>query len=609
MGASIELDKTITTNVESNLGKIVIRAVVLAKQKGTADDKAQEISADGEDDEAYPDLGKGPLDSYLEDPRAGRGYAVFIINGQRHHQWDNTFIVRDLGLKYLRNRTMIIVDLDTLSSEAIAEIIQGSRQGLYEGAVYHAIRDRVVATLKKDPDLDRLEDAAEQEISDLRTGDEAVKKTLNQLIEDHHAFASHVNEGAVQPGDSHSKMVEAWEKDRNQDVVVSGDKSVGDPATGPVLVLGTATASLRLQPGKLKAIRVTAEPVTAWKCLKGLHVDVPDAFEGLNWAIEKDAIGATIKLMYEEPSDFDKDEYPIEAGMRIIGRFDGYDESRLIERRVIASIPGPPPPPLPPQALVNPPTHIRVSSRQPVRLLVGGADTHVRLKWDGMDSLVLGTPPLWQFVGHCLTIPAYPAVAFSRPAGGRFEMLIPAPVGLPVGQKLVFEVKAVGPNSMALVATFDAEVAEAPEPRKIRAKAPDSTGQRRPPYEIKIIGQQEWDTGCWGDEAWTEADAACFKEPTPKNPLTLIINEDQSLWRAYRESMIRKKLVEATIKERTTRYISHLGFHLYQMYQRLRQVREHNKSGGNLEEPKDEAMREEINRVAATLIRLMEVSR
>jgi hypothetical protein len=87
------------------------------------------------------------------------------VNGQRHDGWDNAFISTDLGFKYLRTRTMIVVDLDGLTQEATAEIVQGSRQGLYEGEVMAAITDRVVATLKRDPDLIRLQAEAEQERS------------------------------------------------------------------------------------------------------------------------------------------------------------------------------------------------------------------------------------------------------------------------------------------------------------------------------------------------------------------------------------------------------------------------------------------------------------
>ena len=608
MSASIELDKTITTNIESNLGKIVIRAVVLSKKQDAIATPQQSPPIDAEPDEAYPDSGKGPLDSYLEDPRHGKGYAVFIVNGQRHHVWDNTFIIRDLNLKYLRLRTMIIVDLDTLSGEAIAEIIQGSRQGLYEGAVYHAIRDRVVATLKKDPDLERLEDAAEQEISDLRTGDDAVKSTLDQLIEEHHSFADHTSDGAAQAGENPTTQVDGWGKDKPQDVVIKGNNTIGEAATGPVLVLDSTAPSIRLQPGEQKDVRIYSEPSIAWSTLKGLKVDIRETLDGLQCDVTKDASGATIKLRFVEPEGFDTDEYPIEAAMRIVARFHGFAENRLIERRLIVSIPMPRPPRVPP-TLVDPPTYLRVSSRQPVRLIIGGADTHVRLRWNGKDGLVLGAPPPWAIIGHCTTLPSYAPVAFSKPSSGYFEMLIPAPSGLPVGQKLIFEVAAIGPNGEGLTATFAAEVADPPEPRKIKTKAPDTAAQRRPPYELKIIGKDEWATGCWEDQEWTASDAACFKEPTPNRPLTLIINEDQGLWHDYRESLTKRKLVEATIKERTTRYTSHIAFHLYQMYLHVRQVREQSKTEENVEEPKDLVMREEINRVSATLIRLMEVSR
>ena len=105
----------------------------------------------GEDDEPAS-TGDSPLSSYLESPK-GRQCVVFLVNGQKHHAWDNTFLSRDLPFKYLKLRTMVIVDLDGLAPHALAEVMRSSRQGLFEGDVYYAVRDRLVSMLKKDDDL------------------------------------------------------------------------------------------------------------------------------------------------------------------------------------------------------------------------------------------------------------------------------------------------------------------------------------------------------------------------------------------------------------------------------------------------------------------------
>jgi hypothetical protein len=127
---------------------------------------------------------------------------VFLINGQRQHAWDNQFIVRDLELKYLRNRMVVVIDCDGLKPDATAQLMQGSRNQFYEGQVYDALASRVTATLKGDPDLRGLEEEAEDEISNLQAGDEAVKAALDQLIEAHHDAATHVYPGHFEPGDA-----------------------------------------------------------------------------------------------------------------------------------------------------------------------------------------------------------------------------------------------------------------------------------------------------------------------------------------------------------------------------------------------------------------------
>ena len=66
------------------------------------------------------------------------------------------------------------------------------------------------------------------------------------------------------------------------------------------------------------------------------------------------------------------------------------------------------------------------------------------------------------------------------------------------------------------------------------------------------------------------------------------------------------------MEEKKTKYISHVAYHLYQMYLHKDDVRKKKVAGTeseDLREPQDEEMQLEINRVASTLIRLMEVMR
>jgi hypothetical protein len=72
--------------------------------------------------------------------------------------------------------------------------------------------------------------------------------------------------------------------------------------------------------------------------------------------------------------------------------------------------------------------------------------------------------------------------------------------------------------------------------------------------------------------------------------------------REYRRALT-KKNTEQEVERRVTKYTSHIAYHLYQMYQA---------SQGSKEDDLDAAdarRREEIRRVAMTLIKLMEVSR
>jgi hypothetical protein len=195
---------------------------------------------------------------------------------------------------------------------------------------------------------------------------------------------------------------------------------------------------------------------------------------------------------------------------------------------------------------------------------------------------------------------------------GKFEVILDTPHGLLTGERLDFELEAVGPSGQRLLTTFVGEVASIPEPepRRVSLKAPEPVAQRRPPYDLKYLWESDWTSPtCWGERAWTKDDPAAYTEPTESSPLTLLINEDFEGVKLFREAMLRRSLDEATIKERITRYTAHIAFHLYQMYRFVRTQRETQATDDNAHVPSEDEQKLEISRVAAPLLKIMEVSR
>src|SRR5262249_4029454 len=149
---------------------------------------------------------------------------------------------------------------------------------------------------------------------------------------------------------------------------------------------------------------------------------------------------------------------------------------------------------------------------------------------------------------------------------GRLELLLDTPNGILPGAELEYEVVADGPGGKQLPAKFRAVITETdeddegPSPRKVPALAPDTAGQRRPPFEPKYVNEADWpEGGCWGEHVWTGADVGCFQEPTSTAAGYIVMNRDMTLLKAYREEMVKKKLEESTIKERMNRYYSIVG--------------------------------------------------
>jgi hypothetical protein len=315
--------------------------------------------------------------------------------------------------------------------------------------------------------------------------------------------------------------------------------------------------------------------------------------------------GEEVALKFAEPDDFDEDEYPIETTLRAVALFDGFEEVRFIERRVVVTPGAKGPDPKPPKPLLDDPTFVKVTSRQPIKIVVGGPDVHVKLRWDGKDSLLGGTSPDWSFRVSCESESVEPPTFLTRPVDGRFELLIQATPNLRSGEQLNFNVEAIGP-SKTLSTAFLADVVDPPAPRKLATKVAGG-GQRRPPYELKYLERKDWSDGnlsCFG-QPWSGSEPGSFEPPNAKSPLTIFINQDTDLLTSYRDTLLSKKLAEATIKQRINKYTAHVAFHLYQMYEKQRKAPKLDEAS---EIPSELLMRDEIQRVAHTLIKLMEVT-
>jgi hypothetical protein len=363
-------------------------------------------------------------------------------------------------------------------------------------------------------------------------------------------------------------------------------------------------SSIRVKPNDVRRILIHSKPETAWKLLNSLAVTLDPPIKELQITRTPQLVSDEVLLEFVEPESFERDEYPIEALLRVTATFKGYDEPRVVERRIVVNprkIVGPKPPPPP---LKDDPTLLKVTSRQPIKIVVDGPDVHVKLRWDGKDELVVGKPPTWAFQVSCEPNSIKPQTFLTRPVEGRFELLIQAAVGLQSGEQLKFDIEAIGPGK-TLATAFLADVVEPLSPRKILAKTL-AGGRRRPPYDLRYVKKDNWrDENCWG-QVWSGSDAGSFDPPSAKSPLTIFINQDMDLLVSYRDFLLAKKYAEITIQQRINKYTAHVAFHLYQMY--LKKKEGESKTDSEIEVPSDDQMRNEIQRVARTLLKLMEVS-
>lgn len=603
--AAVQISSLFDDVPVADLGSISIRVFVLPPKPKKGSEKEVALPIDLEEGEAFTleQTSTSPLGSYLESNK-GKRCVVFLVNGQRQEFLDNSFIVQELGFKYLRARMMIAVDVDGLAPEAIGKMMQGSRQGFYKGHIFEAITKRIVATLKNDPDLIRLEEEAEEAVSELSAGDEKVKQTLDQLIESHHDRGHDFAEGVGSAGDAQNSDELGFKTVVKDGVVTLLPPDTGVAAGYPVLSSGSA--NVRLRPNQAREISVKAIPSGHWPAVAQFNVESDSGVAELNIKKERLEDHGKLTLLFAEPEGFDTDQYPVRAKVKITARFNGIKEPRQIEFSVLIKPDKDAPDPI----LVDEPMKLKVTSREPIKLRRGEGDTHVRLRWDGKDRLLNANVPQWKLSANVVGDgKAQPEMSFSEALAGRFSLLISPRDEWQVRERLKFEVIATGPRGRQLSATFEADVVDPPLPVDDKPeKGPrliDSefkTGQmRRPPYQLKIIKRDDYAQPCWDADEWTDEDPGAFLAPTDRAPLTLIINEDMGALRDFRRALT-KRNTEQDVERKVNKYTSHIAFHLYQMYQATE---------GRKEEDVDAAdarRREEIRRVAMTMVRLMDVA-
>lgn len=591
----------------ADLGTISIRVFVLPpKPRKGAPDLEAILPLDVEEGEEFLlDKGATPLSSYLEHGR-GKRCIVFLVNGQRQEFLDNSFIVQELGFKYLRARMMIAVDVDGLAPEAIGKMMQGSRQGFYRGQIWEAMIKRIISTLRSDPDLVRLEEEAEEAVSELKAGDEKVKQTLDQLIDSHHDMGHDFAEGVGNAGDNQGHDELGFKTVVKAGVVTLLPPDQGQLADYPALTSQPASSNIRLRPNQEREISIKSIPSGHWPAIAQFNVENDPGVLELNVKKEKLDDHGKLTLLFTEPEGFDADQYPVRAKVKVTATFNGIKEKRQMELAILIKPDKEPPDPV----LVDDPVTLKVSSREPVKLRRGEDDTHVRLRWDGKDRLLTGRKPAWKLAAKLVTDgKAPPSFNFSEPTAGRFALLIAPRPEWQAGERLKFEVTATGPRDRILVASFEAEIVDPPETEDKPERGPrlvDSEflagSNRRPPYELKVIGRDDYNQPCWNADEWTDEDPGAFLPPTDRAPLILIINEDMVALRDYRRALT-KRNTEQDVERKVNKYTSHIAFHLYQMYQATQ---------GKKDEDVDSAdarRREEIRRVSMTMIRLMEVGR
>src|SRR6202021_643245 len=119
------------------------------------------------------------------------------------------------------------------------------------------------------------------------------------------------------------------------DVVIEADPSVGVTASSATLSLKPDVATIRLEPTDGGRFLILPKPEGAWGALESMALTLDPPVKELQVTRTTQSTGEEVSLKFDEPEDFDKDEYPIETMLRSTATFKGQTDHRFLERRVV----------------------------------------------------------------------------------------------------------------------------------------------------------------------------------------------------------------------------------------------------------------------------------
>src|SRR5439155_19287230 len=117
-----------------------------------------------------------PSDSFVDANKP----IILSHNGQNQGELSASLIKKDADLPYLRNRLIVHVNCDSLSSDGKRSLFASTREQSKEGHMADRISREVVSALRFDDVLDRLNIEAREQ--SLKEQDEAAEKRVQRQV-------------------------------------------------------------------------------------------------------------------------------------------------------------------------------------------------------------------------------------------------------------------------------------------------------------------------------------------------------------------------------------------------------------------------------------------
>lgn len=517
------------------------------------------------------DPAKLSLENYLDSEGSADTMPV-TLNGQRHGALQRS-LLKEAKLSLLQKYLLLQVEIDSLSRNMRAGLFTSNREGLIEeGEAIARLKTEIIEALKEDPEIARIESEileATRKNADQEAASRA-RELLNQLIDVGRKMGTGRGRSGDRGREGDDEFVAA-DPPTYIRVITRQDPIEVPKGGGRFITLETDGPDNMF---RRRERRATLQITTAEDIGIALAYDVRELSEG--------------RLRVTCTSKADAPEHAA-TDIKVMLEMDGLAKP-LEDSRAIAVAP----PPIP-YAPVDPPTIFELVSRKVPLPVHSTGKTTVGLFLNGPNDLF--DRKKGQASIGVSGLPAGARVARIRgPREGRIHVTLELDGTLPIGQTFEFGAAVTLADGSQLNVKRECRIV-------LPIERQEKGGGRRgasPNYELIPVTREVWAIHQWNETSVGKHEVKADENGMDK--LLLYVNMDNENFVQEQDRRYNKGQSEDALKGVKDRYLSYIGYHLFQQYEDSKTPAVPNGEEAPRKERTDEDYQMELRRVSQTVV-------